>query len=691
MFEWRSLFLVCAAVFLAASVFVFFRIHSKKKNIIALGLYFCSVLFINYSSLSAAGASLSGLNTFFSGIINALQTFSLDAQYGDIVNNLQDNTVIYILVFGVLALAPILGGAVLLAVIADLFPALKFWFYTHARKKVFLFSFLNEQSLNMAKELLQAEEKQACVVFANAWVEEGNEDESNLVSCAEEIGAICLKKDLSVLKLPRNKVIEYYFARDDELRNLDDAIRIASEAKAAWGSCKQVSLYVFAQNDTAYRAMEQIHSQMEPWDQNRLKVIVVPFKTNTVYRLLYEEPLYQCLSSDPAAEEPLDVVIVGSDSWAEELYRVVYWCGQMPNKQLRIASLCEDAAGFEQRIRFLIPELDSEDNGRPYCLSRFLPCKADTSELEELLQQEGLFPKGKLSDARIWFVCTGDSQKNLEIAAHLKSRLSALQLFEPHKTMIHYQMDSDHLKETLNRADKGKGLYRMHAFASALDQYSLQNIRGALHKYAQALDGSWKVNTGVRDSVNEYNRRSSFASALYLPYRLYAFGLLGGGSSTAEAVRQGLENYRSQPGFQREHAYAIGWMEHRRWNAYTRALGYRKVSVADWKRYYDQTEEGRERKQQDNRIDTKDHARKLHTCLTEYRQEPTFPEQFLENFGEDWQESPQVDQLMRKRMLDELDRLSVEIYRMGEGLEKRGGDIKVWDTKAIEDAAKLKL
>ena len=686
--------MVCAAAFWVASILVFFRMHARRKNIIALGLYFLSVLFINYSSLSAANPPPLPLNAFFSGIIKALQTFSLDAQYEEIIHNLQgsmmDHPLVSVLVFCILTLAPVLGGAVLLAVIANLFPAVKFRFYTNMCKKVYLFSFLNEQSLNMAQELLQEGGKgwNACVVFANTWVEEGNEDESNLVSRAEEIGAICLKKDLSVLKLPRNKEIEYYFARDDELRNLDNAIRIAGEAKAAWGRCAHVRLYVFAQNDTAYRAMEQIHSQMDTCDQNRLEVIVVPFKTNTVYRVLYEEPLYQCLSSDPAAEEPLDVVIIGSDSWAEELYRAVYWCGQIPKKQLRITSLCEDAAGFERRIRFLIPELDSKDNGLSYCECRFLPCKADTSELEELLQEKDLFPKGTLSDARIWFVCTGDSQKNLEIAAHLKSRLSALQLLEPHKTIIHYQMDSDHLKETLNRADKGS-LYQMHAFASALDQYSLQNIRGVLHTYAAVLDKAWKVNTGVRNSQNEYNRRSSFASALYLPYRLYSFGLLGSGSSTVEAVRQGLENYRSQEGFQQENAYAIGWMEHRRWNAYTRTLGYRKVSVADWKQYYG-TEEGRNRKKQDNRVDTKDHARKLHTCLTEYRQEPAFPEQFLENYGAGWQELPQVNQLMQEGMLDELDRLSVEIYRMSEGLENRGGDIKVWDTKTIQDAAKMK-
>ena len=690
MIERSVLYLGCAGGFFVAAAVVFAQIHKKKKNIAALVLYFCSVLFINYASLSAGQGSMSGWNRFFAGIINTLQSFSLDANYEEIVSNLQggvaDNTLILVPVFIVLVFAPILGGAVLLAVIADVFPDVKFWIQSRFSRTLYLFSFLNEQSLNMAKELLkEGKREKVCVVFANAWVEEGNEDESNLVSLAEEIGAICLKKDLSVLRLPAKKEADYFFARDDDLRNLDEAIRIAGEAKEVWKGCRQVSLYVFAQNDTAYRAMEQIHAQMEQSDRERMRVIVVPYQTNTVYRLLYEEPLYECLSPDPNAEEALKVVIVGSDAWAEELYRAIYWCGQMPHKQLSIISLSEDAEQFERRIRFLIPELDSVDNERPYCISRFLSCRADTSDLDELLRSE------HLSEAGIWYVCMGDGQKNLEIASHLKSRLSALQIQRPRKTVIHFQLENDHLKQALNQANREGDLYQMHAFASALEQYSSRSFHSELHTYAGALHSAWENRLGVRNSVNEYNRRSSYASAVHLPYRLYAFGLLPQrASSTSEAVRLGLENYRSQPDFQRRHEYAIGWMEHRRWNAYMRALGYRKVSIADWRAYYD-TEEGQKRRQAEQRIDTKDHLRKLHTCLTEYLPQSAVPEGFLEHLGAGWQESPLVTRLMEEGRLDELDALSVAIYRMGEGLKSRGDDIKHYDADPIEKAAAVKL
>lgn len=689
MIDQSALYLACAGLFLIAAGLVFLRLHQKKKNIVALGLYFCSVLFINYASLSAGRNPLSGWNEFFTGIISTLQSFSLDANYTEIVNNLQggvtDNSLILVMVFAVLVLAPILGGAVLLAVIADLFPELKFWLHSHIARKLYLFSFLNEQSLNMAKELLKEGKRgEACVAFANAWAEEGNEDESNLVSRAVELGAICLKKDLSVLKLPANREAVYFFARDDELRNLDEAIRMAGEAQTAWRNCKRVVMYVYAQNDAAPQVMEQIHAQLEGQEKQRLQVNIVPCKTNTVYRLLYREPLYQCLSADPSVEEHLDIAIVGSDAWAEELFRALFWCGQIPRKQLRLFCISEDAKDFEQRIRFLIPELDCQDNGLAYCETRFLPCRADTAELEKLFLDEGL------GQIKLWYICLGESRKNLEIASHLKSRLSALQLRNPQTTLICYQMDSDHLKETLNRAEKRNSLYRMHAFASRLEEYALDNIRGSFHEYASTLDRIWTEKSGAPSAENEYRRRSSLASALHLPYRLYAFGLLSADLPTTEAVRQGLESFRSRVGFQREHEYAIGWMEHRRWNAYTRSLGYRKVSLADWVAYYE-TEEGQQRREKDQKIQTKDEARKLHTCLTEYRSEPAFPEQLLCRLGEDWGESELVAQLMQEGKLDELDMLSVTIYRMSEGLKKRGGDIKSWDTETIQDAAKLEF
>ena len=37
------------------------------------------------------------------------------------------------------------------------------------------------------------------------------------------------------------------------------------------------------------------------------------------------------------------MAIVGSDVWAEELFRAVFWCGQLPYKQLRIFCISENA------------------------------------------------------------------------------------------------------------------------------------------------------------------------------------------------------------------------------------------------------------------------------------------------------------------------------------------------------------
>lgn len=98
-----------------------------------------------------------------------------------------------------------------------------------------------------------------------------------------ELGAICLKKDLSVLKLPGDREAAYFFAREEELRNLDDAIHLTGEAKTVWRKCRRAAMYVYAQNDAAPQVMEQIHAQLEEQEKQRLQVNIVPCKTNTVY------------------------------------------------------------------------------------------------------------------------------------------------------------------------------------------------------------------------------------------------------------------------------------------------------------------------------------------------------------------------------------------------------------------------
>lgn len=174
---------------------------------------------------------LAACKDLFHGAVDALQAFTLDADYKGILDSIIQSSLPKYAAGGytmlVLVLAPIVGGAAVLAALANVFPILKFRCVRHIYRNIYIFSYLNEQTLYMARELYlernpdkrtkldeeidpvwpEGQKKQGqkgsriCLVFANTWVDEGKEDEANMVAEAKAYGAICVSEDLSKLEI----------------------------------------------------------------------------------------------------------------------------------------------------------------------------------------------------------------------------------------------------------------------------------------------------------------------------------------------------------------------------------------------------------------------------------------------------------------------------------------------------------
>ena len=668
------------------TAFAFLWPRTKYKALQCTGFYFLAVWLINLAAqVSAAGQRL-WLDLLFDSVIGSLQSFSLDASYGEILSGLDGGVLFpgFVHIYASLALmiAPVVGGAAILTVLANVFPILKFWIRSRLSSSIYLFSFLNEQSLHIVQELVDRHEakKPYCIVFANTWVEEGNEDESNLVGRAKELGSICLKEDLSMLRIPKGKEVTYFLAREEDMRNLDDAIYLAgTHGSRQWSDCRHASVYVYAQSDMTPEILERIYSKVDSTSRERLKLSIIPYKTMTVYQLLAIDPLYRYLGQAPEEEEDLSVVIVGDDEWAVELFKAVFWCGQLPHKRLRIRSVCADGDWFKSRLHYLVPELDVVDNGIPFCETEFMSSTPGTDAFYRLISDPAL------SDSSIWFVCLGDDQLNMETAALIQQRMNAIHLCAPKKAVVHYQISSNDLMQTLNSVQAGgKNTCSTHAFASLAEQYSVDNLWGELYELAWMVDDVWASKNNEQTAENEYRRRASLASALHIQYKLYAFGQLTQATSDSwTAIEQGLDAYLKDKDFQAKHAYEIGYLEHRRWSAYIRSQGYSLVKMEDWEAFY-QTEEGAARKNRNGRVESKYPECKLHTCLVGYSPVPTADFELLPaSTDTDWSSSPEILAAEAEGRLDELDLVSVRLHRLSAGLKKSSGDMKYYDTQSL--------
>lgn len=694
-----GLLLFCSVLFLAAAVF--FLIKGKRyKGLFATLLFFASDLFLNY----AAFPPLEGLHirgNLFLGLMSAFQTFTLDASYDEIISNLSGMGYLCKAYAAILlTIAPIVGGAAVLNVLSGVFPYFHFLFRNLLCKETIVFSFLNEQSYELLGSMEERGELHSgvCVVFANTWIEEGNEDESAMVESVKRLNAICVKRNASEIRtsaLRKKRRIRYFFIRSEDERNLDDVLSVTSgESRRLWKNSDRTEMYVYAQGELAPRVLEQIYSGMEEDVKEIVHISIIPYQTTTVLQTLFHYPLYAHLDADPEKEEDLTVILAGAGEWMIEIFRTVFWCGQLPGKHLKVIMVCPDMRSMlktRSELYYHIPELDVVENQQPYCEVSWEWMELNSHKFDQFMEQE------RVRHARVWFLVSGDDLKNAENAENIKSRLRALSILHQEENapgtgaFIHYMVNDSSIQAALNKAQaaalkkaqedaKKKGTpvterFLLHAFGSLHDQYALDNVSGALHDIAWMLDDVWSGGSEQQKQEKEYRRRSSLAAALHIQYKLYAFGLLQYKSDTDTwaTMKKALQQYDAD--FQERHKFQISYLEHRRWNAYTRSLGYRCVDIEAWQAYCERI----------GSIPTKDIAAKLHTCLVEGEEQPPFYGFLHEDGGKNWTK-PEVEKAYHDKTMDALDRLSYALWLMSG--KTNPNDLKEWDTYPVQDCAK---
>lgn len=389
-----------------------------------------------------------------------------------------------------------------------------------------------------------------------------------------------------------------------------------------------------------------------PQDDSKLRVTRVNVSREIVYNLLDDYPLFTGLHKG----DPLHVLVVGGSRIAEEFVKAVCWCGQLERHGGPVIHVVDGRGGIRDRLWTECPDLMRNNETAPglgdgeYCI-RFHDFSAGSGEFHDFLRErpEISYVLVSLEDDDL-SIRTAANIRTVCTAGHVSLAAAKAQAGQPAWNAgcaglfpaIHLVVENDgksagvagfnyndKQRYHLNPVGSVSGTYRKSVILHPLGerQAFLINLAysGALEDYGKLLeehaDDLSAFTAGLRGRENllqairgfrgsEYNRRSSYAFALHMKYKLYDNGCLdgdeggpglmdrwhafsGGADSGAGLRPQGGEARRLAARLREEAIRRFEAMleteaarsdtdipcrlsrfEHRRWNAYTRTEGF---------------------------------------------------------------------------------------------------------------------
>lgn len=650
---------------IATPIFVISRKHPNAKWT-AITIYVLMLIWLLRGVVGVCGRSLANSNlsvsdTIFDSFIHALQTFSLDEEYTSytalgktlLINCGQETLAkVYGVVVSILNIcAPILGGAVLLNVLSDVFSGLKIKMHPFRHK--FVFSELNAASITLAEDLVRNDnyklaiepeklKKKPLIIFTDAYLDNKSESISELFERAKKLGAICIKKDLMHLSLRKSVSIDYFLIDNDSNSNVNELSQLLSRKNVLWKSAKiklrNASEEQKERNESTIpnaRIFVFVHKKYESvMIKNICKsknsseyaiVRVIRDYSNMAKNLVYDVPLFLPLLS--SQKKQLFVSIIGGGSIAEEVFKTVLWCGQIYDTELNINVFAADVKQFEKKISNECPELlescrstsellrvspFTEERNVPYCSKLRFENICDFNDLSQINSEI-------LEETDYYIIALGSDSKNISVALDLRRQISRRNLSkEKHGcTVIAPAVFDKEAAEAIQNFDTAGLGPLIIPFGILEKRFSVKNV--FMTSFSGDAEKSHKLYSKKDDEnfkKDEYTYWANVSREIHVPYKLFGLGLI---IPTAPEERgEKLWTYGNRHELTEKNQYELAWIEHRRWNACLRASGFSHPSKAQYDKYYSIHKAHKAHNVH------KDLDLKFHPCLVECMEIPQF-------------------------------------------------------------------
>lgn len=626
----------------------------------------------------------------FSMLIDTMQVFSLDASYDIETPTLNEEwltTAVTIYKAVLYSVAPVVGGAVIYDVLAGFSPDISMWF--SKRKRLYIFSEINEKAVTLAESIVKEEsasqEKKSsyAIVFTDAYLSNLEESESELLMRARDLRAICLQDDILHCSCFGKARYCSFFLMDEnpdgsfsDIDNISTFRGLVSYGRENWiRKCiipalrktdKGCRIFFFTEDpqtvrniravkndyiseavaaakskgllreDTAENAAEETEEKKKTKEDEfrenegkKLSVHVVRDYGQCSCALMKELPLFKAICAEPAEKKTaMRVLILGNNDFSFEMFKTVFWCGQMLDHPLEIAVAYkpEDGrGGFMQKLDRLSPEIiesctvnngclliRSDDYSEPYAALTFIEEDVSNVDMEAFLNDErccteGSAKKIRLAEYDYFIVANGGDSDNIAIADTLQRNLtylrrssfnnqsSSLRKTPPkRRSIIAVAVENNDLSEItgaryrkyndeFSSPENGWFYPEVVPFGSLEKRYDWNNV-SANGKYLAAEDGE-PDDGDLRHSLpgseetkdNIYDEWSEIARSFHLQYKMFSVGCRtfpGKMDNIIECAVWDKVKYCNELKKGKEF-FDLTWLEHRRWNAFLRTQGFR--------------------------------------------------------------------------------------------------------------------
>lgn len=562
--------------------------------------------------------------------------------------------------------APVVGGAIIFEILASVFPRLKLHIcHLIVWRDKYYFSELNEGSLVLARSIWENTKsliKKPVIIFSDAYIDqEDDERGTEMLQEARIIGAICVSDDLAHIKKNKFGTRKFFLIDESESVNLRTLTSLSSPSNNKY--LKNAEIFLFTTDDAYIQVEKNVRDKLMSdfgFADDELPVFVpVDSYRNLVSNLLVDIPLYEPLIGREKKEDgtyDLNVTILGTGHIGTEMFLSTYWFGQILNCNLIVNVISQETKDeFWSKIDYVNPEIKRTtiendpilkinkkgDMSPIYCKVNYKQCDVKSSEFIELLNDEN---NGVLN-TDYFFVALGTDEDNMSVANTVREYIGQYHLSENtlDRTVIAYVVYNSELQATLNRKKRhcffnDKTDVYTCAIGSYREVYSMRNVFMTEHDLTAQLMQQYYFNMQDDKRMEKHKKRlkddykhwASLARAMHVKYKMFSSGVLDtslldydnpADPEYVNNIKEKLEIYKKliAGGFctskeeEEKHIrflHDMSWLEHRRWNSFTRVKGFRYTGNYDAYVKFDENGKciGGSYKQMDI---------KLHPCLVE--------------------------------------------------------------------------
>lgn len=554
---WINYFWISIATMVVIGVLSFganrFGVYKKKNfrlfNSLFAGVFFSAFfMFMPIHIVTGDDSVIGIIRAVFLSLFNSIQIFALGSEFTVITDSIiycpENMAMKYQIWAGIIfILAPVFTFSFVLSMFKNLSAHLKY--YRYYFRNVFVFSELNEKSIALATDI-KNKEKKAVLVFTDVF--EGNEERIyELTESAKMLGAICFKKDLLAVRLKKHsaaKHISIFAIGENETENLNQALRIIEEYRDR----PNTDLYVFSTKIESELLLTSV-------DKGNIRVRRINEINSLINRILYEngEKIFESATENADGTKDISAVVVGMGGHGTEMVKALAWFCQMDGYRIEINAFDKDDLAKE-KFTAQAPELMSPNyNGvivegeAQYTIEIHPEYDVDSASFAKKIME--------LKKTSYVFVSLGNDDINVRTAVNLRMLFERIGIHPVIQTIVFNTQQ----KKSFGGIKNYRGQEYDIEFIGDLETSFSEKVIIDSELEADALKRHLKWGNEDEFWAYEYNYRSSVASAIHMRARIKC-GIPGATKREEELTD--------------EERNIIEVLEHRRWNAYMRSVGY---------------------------------------------------------------------------------------------------------------------